>query len=109
MTETISRCMCMDDWIFEIKMVRALKVERYGKPYKAIAQMNINGDFAYLDGSLHSTEAKFTESDIETFKRMCHALGIKELRLGNEPHLVTEAFDRDKESNRLEVADLKIA
>ncbi|REL30680.1 hypothetical protein [Thalassotalea euphylliae] len=87
MTEAISRCVRMDDWIFEIKLVRALKVDSYGQPYRAIAQLNVNGDFAFLDGSLHAGEEGFSAQDIATFQQFCQMLEVKELRLGAEPQL----------------------
>jgi len=90
MNEAISRCMRMDDWIFEVKMVRALKVDSYGQPYKAIAHFNVNGDFAVLDGAMHGEEKYFNEKDLKTFLAMCEALGIKDLKIDNAAQL----FDR---------------
>ncbi|NMP30202.1 hypothetical protein HII17_01395 [Thalassotalea sp. M1531] len=87
MNDAISRCVRIDDWIFEVKMVRALKVDSYGKPYKAIAQMNINGDFAFLDGTLHADDSQFSEQDINTFKAMCATLDVTELRFSDEQFL----------------------
>lgn len=84
MTQAISRCVRMDDWIFEIKMVRALKVDSYGQPYKAIAHFNINGDFAFLDGALHASQERFSDKDIETFKAICRALDVSSLKMGEE-------------------------
>lgn len=87
MTDSISRCVRMDDWVFEVKLVRALKVDNYGEPYRAIAQLNINGDFAFVDGSLHADEEGFSEQDIATFEQLCQMLDVKELRLSTEPQL----------------------
>ncbi|WP_448212832.1 hypothetical protein [Colwellia sp. MEBiC06753] len=117
MTEAISRCVHMDDWIFEVKMVRALKVDSYGKPYKAIAQMNINGDFAFLDGALHASDQQFTAQDLQTFKAMCQRLGVKELRLGNESQLAVaenatlsiECDTKDNKKVATQAEQLKIA
>lgn len=86
MTQAISRCVRMDNWIFEIKMVRALKVDSYGQPYKAIAHFNINGDYAFLDGALNASGEQFSHEDIETFKAMCQALEVKSLKLGNNAY-----------------------
>ncbi|REL25619.1 hypothetical protein DXX93_03010 [Thalassotalea euphylliae] len=81
----------MDDWIFEVKLVRALKVDSYGQPYRAIAQLNINGDFAFVDGSLHAAQDTFSAQDIATFQRMCELLDVKELHLGAEPQLPSQS------------------
>jgi hypothetical protein len=84
MNQAISRCVRMDNWIFEVKMVRALKVDSYGKPYKAIAHFNINGDHAFLDGALSASGEQFSEQDIQTFMAMCQALEVKALKIGSD-------------------------
>ncbi len=84
MTNAISRYVRMDNWIFEIKMVRALKVDSYGKPYEAIAQLNINGDFGYLDGALHAHQDSFSQEDIETFIKISKALNLQSLKFGEQ-------------------------
>ena len=106
MTEAISRCVRMDDWIFEVKLVRALKVDSYGQPYRAIAQLNINGDFAFIDGSLHAGQEKFSETDIATFQRMCEMLDVKELHLGAEPQLPHQS-DLSESAKKEDVEPIK--
>jgi len=39
MQSGISRFTQIGDWIFEVKMVRALRVENYGEPYDAVATL----------------------------------------------------------------------
>ncbi|MFT6900030.1 MAG: hypothetical protein ACJAXS_000185 [Colwellia sp.] len=52
---------------FEIKTVRALRVDEYGKPYSAIANLTVNGDNAYIDGLLTREDAKFSRKDFKPF------------------------------------------
>ncbi|MFD2165062.1 hypothetical protein ACFSJY_02200 [Thalassotalea euphylliae] len=87
MTQAITRYMRMDGWIFEVKSVRALKVDSYGQPYEAIAHLNINGDFAFLDGTMHAHDAQFTEQDLATFQSVCQALGVTSLKYDRRHHL----------------------
>lgn len=77
MTTSISRFMQMDDWIFEVKMVRALKVNNYGDPYTAIATMTANGDQMYIDSQLAREEDNFSRKDSMTFYRFCQELDMK--------------------------------
>ena len=44
MTGSMSKHVKIGEWIFEVKLVRALKVEKYGQPYSAIANCNTNAD-----------------------------------------------------------------
>lgn len=66
------------EWIFEVKMVRALKVSEYGKPYSAIANCNINGNAMYIDGLLTKNEQAFTKNDFNSFNEFCHRMGLKQ-------------------------------
>ncbi len=63
------------DWIFEVKMVRALKVAEYGQPYSAIANCNINGDAMYIDGLLTQEGQNFTRNDFKIFNNFCYQMG----------------------------------
>jgi hypothetical protein len=74
----------IDDWIFEVKTVRALRVKNYGEPYTAIANININGDNVYIDGLL-TRDQQFSKQDYQTFVNFCQQLAIKNV-----------AFDRFK-------------
>ncbi|NQZ79395.1 MAG: hypothetical protein HRT52_00090 [Colwellia sp.] len=77
MIEENSRYIKIDDWIFEIKTVRALKVDKYGEPYSAIANCNINGDTMYVDGLLTKEETEFTKEDVAAFQKFCEKMGIE--------------------------------
>jgi len=77
MDKKTSRYIKIDDWYFEIKMVRALKVDDYGEPYSAIANCNINGETMYIDGLLTKDDATFTGKDFKTFYKFAHQLGLE--------------------------------
>lgn len=74
----MTKHMKIGDWIFEVKMVRALKVDDYGKPYSAIANCNINGDAMYIDGLLTQDEESFTRDDFKSFNDFCFQMGLKQ-------------------------------
>lgn len=76
MSQTHSRYIQVGDWFFELKAVRALKVDEYGKPYKAIANCNINGDKMYVDGLLTKDGEQFTKKDFLSFYQFCQKIGI---------------------------------
>lgn len=67
------------DWIFEVKMVRALKVDQYGKPYSAIANCNINGDSMYIDGLLSKENEDLSKDDFKTLLQFSQSLGLNSL------------------------------
>lgn len=92
MTQDMSRYVQIDDWIFEVKMVRALRVDSYGKPYSAISNININGDSGYIDGLLTSEGDDFTKEDYDTFVKFCQKIGLKEMK-----------YDRYKNKRKREV------
>jgi hypothetical protein len=77
--EAISRCIKIDNWIFEIKAVRAIRVEEYGQPYSAIANININGDKAYIDGLMTDSAIEFDREDYESFKSYLQHLNISKV------------------------------
>ncbi len=76
MTDSNLRYIQVGDWYFEIKTVRALRVDEYGKPYTAIANCNINGDTMYVDGLLTKDEQEFTKEDFLTFHKFCEKMGL---------------------------------
>jgi len=86
MNETINRHIQIGDWIFEIKMVRALRVPRYGEPYSAIANVCFNGNTAYIDGILQksqpnqTSQASLSDDDIQTLKTLCDQMDIEQLQ-----------------------------
>lgn len=75
----MSKHVQIGDWIFEIKMVRALKVTEYGQPYSAIANCNINGDAMYIDGLLTQEGQNFTRDDFKSLNAFCYQIGLKQL------------------------------
>lgn len=77
MDSSISRIMQLDDWVFEVKMVRALKVKNYGDPYTALATLTANGEHMYIDSQLTRSEEDFNRKDFMTFYRFCKALEMK--------------------------------
>ena len=85
--ETQSRLVKIDGWIFEIKAVRAIRVEEYGQPYSAIANINLNGDNAYIDGLLTNSSSELAREDFHTLKQYLQLLGVQEVQ-----------FDRYKNS-----------
>ncbi|MBL4899213.1 MAG: hypothetical protein JKX76_06125 [Colwellia sp.] len=78
MTESMSKHVQIGEWIFEVKMVRALKVSEYGKPYSAIVNCNINGDTIHIDGLLTKNEKIFTKDDYKSFNEYCYKMGLKQ-------------------------------
>ena len=74
----MSKHVQIGDWIFEVKMVRALKVDEYGKPYSAIANCNINGDSMYIDGLLTQEGETITREDLQSFNDFCYQIGLKQ-------------------------------
>ncbi len=85
MAATMPRYIQVNDWIFEIKTIRALRVKNYGEPYSAIANININGDNAYIDGLLTREDQQFNRQDYQAFVDFCQQVAIKNV-----------AFDRFK-------------
>ncbi|REL30349.1 hypothetical protein [Thalassotalea euphylliae] len=76
MSDNFNRYIQLGEWCFELKMVRALKVEEYGKPYGAIANCNINGDSMYIDGLVTKDGEEFTKDDFMTFHQFTEMLGL---------------------------------
>lgn len=72
----MSKYIQIDDWIFEIKAVRALRVPSYGQPYTAIANISVNGENAYIDGLMTKEEHPFTRSDFDQIINFCRDLDL---------------------------------
>lgn len=72
------RCLRIGDWIFEIKMVRAIRVSEYGQPYDACANISFNGSQAYIDSQLSRADKTFSAKDFATFVEFCQEMGISE-------------------------------
>ena len=74
--DDVKRYVKIGEWCFELKMVRALKVDEYGEPYSAIANCNISGDSMYVDGLMTKEGEEFTKDDFMTFYKFTQALGL---------------------------------
>ncbi|MCV2885860.1 hypothetical protein OE749_14270 [Aestuariibacter sp. AA17] len=79
MNPSISRFTHMDDWIFEVKLVRALRVKNYGDPYTAVATLSVNGDHMYIDTQMTREGDDFTRKDFNTFCHFCRDLEVKSM------------------------------
>ena len=89
MGSSMPRFIKVDDWIFEIKAVRALKTSQYGEPYSAISNLSIMGENMFIDGQMTRDGEQFTRKDFATFYNFCQSLGMK-----------TAQFDRIKNGGR---------
>lgn len=76
----MSRCIKINDWIFEVKMVRAIRVEEYGQPYSAIANINFTGDNVYIDGLMTNSTMEFSREDFNTLTAYLQQLGVKQIK-----------------------------
>lgn len=90
MSDTILRYVEVDDWIFELKSVRAIRVDSYGEPYNAIANLCINGDSVYIDGLMTKDDKKLNQEDYSTFMKLCQRLGLSQIKFEGEPNLSIE-------------------
>lgn len=79
MQKTISRLWQMDDWIFEVKMVRALKVKQHGEPYSAVANLTANGEQIYIDSHLALNNEELNKKDFMTIYHFCQSMGMKHI------------------------------
>jgi hypothetical protein len=79
MTDTITRIAQIDDWVFEVKMVRALKVRKHGEPYSAVANLTANGEQMYIDTQLTKDGAELSKKDFMTIYNFCQAMGMKHI------------------------------
>jgi len=88
--EALSRYVKIDKWIFEVKSVRAIRVDDFGKPYSATASLTLNGDSAYIDGLLTKDDDDFTREDYQAFVKVTQQLSVKSFN-----------FDRFKQRRRI--------
>ena len=86
MNETINRHIQIDNWIFEVKMVRALRVKNYGEPYSAIANISLNGSSAYIDGLMQKNFKPISNQDFQVFKRFCQQMSIDEVNIDSSTY-----------------------
>lgn len=85
----------IDDWIFEVKTVRALRVDKHGNPYSAIANLTLNGDNVYIDGLLTRENEKFSRKDFHAFYKFCQQMDLKQANFDRfkNSELVSECVD----------------
>lgn len=69
----------IDEWIFDMKMVRALKVQQYGEPYVAAANLTLNGESAYIDTLVGREQSPITRTDIRSISKAAKKLGARNL------------------------------
>lgn len=79
MTSKNLRYIQMDDWIFEVKTVRAHRVDKDSKAFTATANCNINGDGMYIDSLLTKDQKEFSKEDFMTFNKFSEKMGLKEV------------------------------
>ena len=80
------RCIKINDWIFEVKVVRALRVSNFGQPYSAIANVAFNGDDAIVDGILLKDEDTLTNNDYQTLRAFCLKMDMKNIKIEQNQH-----------------------
>jgi len=85
MNSNMLRYVEVDEWIFELKSIRAIKVDSYGEPYNSIANICINGDSAYIDGLMtrDRDDNKLNSDDYSTFMKLCQGLGISQVKFAD--------------------------
>lgn len=89
MNKTVSRHIQIDHWIFEVKMVRALRVKNYGEPYSAIANISFNGSSAYIDGMMQKDQQQLSNDDLQVLKEYCQQMSVKEIKIEPQNNLST--------------------
>ena len=98
--ETMSRCIKINDWIFEVKMVRAIRAEEYGQPYSAIANINFNGESAFVDGLMTNSEVEFTREDFKSFKRYFQQIGVEQVQFDRykKQEAIARSYKKDQDT-----------
>ena len=76
MANEITRYTRIGEWIFEVKMVRALKVKEYGEPYTACANLTINGSDLYIDSQMTKNGDDFNRKDFLCFYKFCQQMNV---------------------------------
>lgn len=108
MNKTASRYTQIGDWVFEVKMVRALRVKNYGEPYTAVANLTANGDQLYIDSQMTREGEEFTRKDYVTFYRFCQMLEMKsvnydKIKNGQRMHRKIEIVE-----NKISTSNLRL-
>lgn len=96
-TQEMTRYVELNDWIFEIKSIRAIKVGNYGEPYSATANLCVNSDSAFVDGMMTRDQSELKEDDYETFRKLCQKFGISDVKFDKyENHTVFAQLQKDE-------------
>lgn len=65
-----------ENWLFEIKEVRAIKAKKYGDTYEAMATLRVVDGVAHVEGLL--ARGSFTHKDKQELERYLVSLGFTE-------------------------------
>jgi len=95
MKKDITRYIELNNWIFEIKSIRAIRVNTYGEPYSATANLCINNDNAYVDGVMTRDQTDLAQEDYLTFMALCQKLGISKVKFDDftQQNVFAKLFD----------------
>lgn len=104
-----SRYTQIGDWIFEVKMVRALRVKNYGDPYTGTASLTLTGDSVYIDTQMTRDGDNFSRVDSLAFYKFCQMLELKQMnydkiRNGQRVSKTVEVADTRLQHSHLTVA-----
>ena len=107
MKESSSRYIKVGDWYFEVKSVKAIRVDEYGEPYTAVANCSFNGDSMYVDGLLAKDNHEFSKSDYKAFYEFSHLMGVEQVNYHrmNHGHTATKDVNISANSPLIENSD----
>lgn len=94
MQTDITRYIELNNWVFEIKSIKAIRVDTYGKPYSATANLCINNDNVFIDGVMTRDQSDLDQEDYSTFLALCQKLGISKVNFNNfsEQNVIEDKF-----------------
>jgi hypothetical protein len=78
-TVTYNFIVTVGGWQFEIKQVRAIRAEKYGKPYSATLMINIVNGTAYIENFLAREGDKINKQDIKTITYFMKSIGFNKV------------------------------
>jgi len=79
-TESMSRYIQLDGWIFEVKNIKAKRIKEKGKPHDAVANLCVNGAQANVDGYMSLNGEGFSQKDHQAFMTLLKQLDIAEVQ-----------------------------
>lgn len=79
-TESMSRYMQLDGWIFEVKSIKAKRTKNQGKSIDAMANLCVNGAHANVDSFMSLDGEKMSPADLLAFKTLFQQLDIDDIR-----------------------------